>query len=226
MEFLGFEIICVKINMEQLRFWLIIVIVSSILAVTVLGCKQFKLSTDTSYITSIEQHRTQYKQDFKEHDGPLKTDEALALMNFYKPDPSYICTCKFVTLEDQPFVEFNTYAGKQKTYKNYGVAHCKVNGADVSLNLFQHGQYYNHPLYGKQLFVPFKDWTNGEETYGGGRYLDLSLDSVKGDILVIDFNKCYNPYCAYSDGYNCPIPPISNHLSVKVEAGEKMYHKE
>ena len=73
------------------------------------------------------------------------------------------------------------------------------------------------------LFVPFKDWTNGEESYGGGRYIDLKTGDITDGKITIDFNKCYNPWCAYSDGYNCPIPPVENHFELKIEAGEKMW---
>ena len=61
--------------------------------------------------------------------------------------------------------------------------------------------------------------TNGEETYGGGRYIDLTIP--KGDVLIIDFNKAYSPLCAYSYKYSCPIPPAENDLKLRIEAGVK-----
>lgn len=75
------------------------------------------------------------------------------------------------------------------------------------------------------LFIPFKDKTNGAATYGGGRYLELRMGEIIDNKVVIDFNKCYNPYCAYSEGFNCPIPPLENHLDIKIEVGEKMFAK-
>jgi uncharacterized protein (DUF1684 family) len=75
------------------------------------------------------------------------------------------------------------------------------------------------------LFIPFNDLTNYEETYGGGRYLDVSTTDIVNGKMVVDFNKSYNPYCAYSDGYNCPIPPDANKLQVTIKAGEKNYGK-
>jgi uncharacterized protein (DUF1684 family) len=82
------------------------------------------------------------------------------------------------------------------------------------------------PKYKNYLFVPFKDMTNGKETYGGGRYLDLETTDIQNDSVILDFNKAYNPYCAYSNGYSCPIPPKENHLAVSIEAGEKTFGKE
>ena len=84
--------------------------------------------------------------------------------------------------------------------------------------------------YQDYLFLPFKDLSNGNQTYGGGRYLDFR----QGDIhekageswLILDFNKCYNPYCAFSDGYNCPVPPQENHLPMAVDAGERQFKGE
>lgn len=80
--------------------------------------------------------------------------------------------------------------------------------------------------YADHLFIPFTDMTSGEESYENGRYIDLSIADVESGHFTIDFNKAYNPYCAYvSDLYNCPIPPKENHLSIKIKAGEMKYGK-
>ncbi len=70
-------------------------------------------------------------------------------------------------------------------------------------------------------FVPFKDLTNGTETYPAGRYLDIPV--TENDIITVDFNVAYNPYCAYSPYYSCPLPPMENHLKVRISTGEKNY---
>ena len=71
------------------------------------------------------------------------------------------------------------------------------------------------------LFIPYLDKTSGEVTYGGGRYLDVNAPSDNS--MLLDFNKSYNPYCAYTDGYTCPFPPKENRLKIAIEAGEKSY---
>ena len=80
------------------------------------------------------------------------------------------------------------------------------------------------------MFLPFKDFTNNEGTYGGGRYINLLDTDIKNEKIEIDLNKSYNPWCAYSDGFNCPIPPRENHIEIEVNAGEKnfkgMYKKQ
>ena len=79
-------------------------------------------------------------------------------------------------------------------------------------------EYKNH------LFLPFTDLSNGEKSYTGGRFIDLEIPN--SDVIVIDFNKAYNPYCAYSPDYSCPIPPAENHLNVNILAGVMKPKKE
>ena len=69
--------------------------------------------------------------------------------------------------------------------------------------------------------MPFVDATSGTETYGAGRYLEL--EALEDGTFLADFNLAYNPYCAYSEDYSCPIPPAENRISVPVRAGEKQY---
>ena len=75
------------------------------------------------------------------------------------------------------------------------------------------------------LFIPFMDATTGEETYESGRYFDFSINDIKENMLLVDFNKAYNPYCAYTAGYNCPVPPKENRINVAILAGEKKFLK-
>jgi uncharacterized protein (DUF1684 family) len=90
----------------------------------------------------------------------------------------------------------------------------------VSLPLYRSLRTDIAPKYQNLLFLPFKDHTSGKTSYGGGRYLDLPIPS--GNKLVIDFNKAYHPYCAYTTGYSCPVVPEDNYLDLAVEAGIKM----
>jgi uncharacterized protein (DUF1684 family) len=77
--------------------------------------------------------------------------------------------------------------------------------------------------YRDYLFLPFADLTNGEETYGGGRYLDLTIPT--GNTILLDFNKAYNPYCAYNPKYSCPLVPKQNRLDIPIIAGVKAFKK-
>jgi len=98
----------------------------------------------------------------------------------------------------------------------------RYKGKPYALAVFQNAKYVKDPAAANELFCPFTDGTTGKETYKSGRFLDLYRTPGSKDI-EIDFNKAYNPYCAYNHEYSCPIPPDENHLDFKVEAGEKTF---
>ena len=98
----------------------------------------------------------------------------------------------------------------------------RLQGRTFKLPVYQNVELSMQPEYVNYLFLPFTDRTNGAETYGGGRYVDLH--GPLGQRVTIDLNNAYNPYCAYSDRYSCPIPPTENHLDTEVRAGVKKYH--
>ena len=192
-----------------------------LLYMTCLSCQP---STSSQYIKELEQHRVDYKEKFKNNErAPLRTDEELSLMDFYKANQSYDLKCNFKRDDKQTPVVMSTYSGKKKDFIIYGTAGCQVNDSEFSLLIYQSAMARSNPLAAKHLFLPFKDFTNGEETYGGGRYMDVSIDDVEGSLINLDFNHSYNPWCAYSDGYNCPIPPVENHLQFEMKVGEKNY---
>lgn len=105
-------------------------------------------------------------------------------------------------------------------YVKYGEAYFELDGKELKLDIFQNIEASRIPLYRNSLFLPFNDLTNGVTTYGGGRYIDLTIP--KEDVICIDFNKAYNPYCAYNYKYSCPIPPEQNNLDVEINAGVKL----
>ena len=175
--------------------------------------------------TQILEHRSSYIQDFlNDPNGPLDSLETLQL-NFYEPDPTYSCSCDYVKLDKPRGFDMATYAGTVQSYLVYAEAKCKLGKTPFTLEIYKNTRHLSHPVYKHRGFIPFRDHTNGSETYGGGRYLDIALDSIK-EKIIIDFNKAYNPYCAYKDGYACPIPPIANHLDFAVAAGEMIYEKD
>lgn len=178
------------------------------------------------FAKDIAQHRKEYKAEFlKTPNSPLKKAD-LEYLRFYDPDSAYRLRAEFVaTRGSEPF-EMLTYSGKRKPYVKYGELRFELAGKKQTLNVYQSLDLRRMPQYRDYLFVPFKDLTNAQETYGGGRYLDFRVKDIEGSSCVLDLNKAYNPYCAYSEGYNCPIPPRENHLEVKVEAGEMNFGKE
>ena len=152
-------------------------------------------------------------EDFKDFKG----------LEFYPINEKFIVNAKFVrTPNEKPFLMPTTTA-RTPEYVKYGEAHFALDGKDFILNLFKNIQPIEEPGYEDYLFLPFTDLTSGDGSYGGGRYLDMRIPD--GDSLVIDFNKAYNPYCAYSSRFSCPIPPKENDLLIRIEAGVKDFKK-
>lgn len=202
--------------MRNLLLIAIIIIVSS--------CKTKTIIQEVNtYEIEIENHREEYKQDFlKDERSPLREAD-FEYMNFYPADKVYNCDCTFVSTPNAIPFEMSTVSGKTKIFTKYGVASCNISGKQAQVNIYSSKQTQAIPGYRDYLFIPFKDLTSGERTYGGGRYIDMRMGDIRDGSVTIDFNKCYNPWCMYSDGYNCPIPPIENHLEVSIEAGEMIW---
>ena len=110
-------------------------------------------------------------------------------------------------------VDLITSTGEQREYTHIGQVRFSVDAQEVVLQVYEDD-------YG--FFLPFLDATAVDETYGAGRYLEPH--ELRSDILYVDFNLAYNPYCAYNERWSCPLPTAANRLSVRIEAGEKKYH--
>ncbi|SKB70551.1 hypothetical protein SAMN05660477_00691 [Soonwooa buanensis] len=119
-----------------------------------------------------------------------------------------------------------TSSGKSKSFTEYGKAYFKLNGKDLVVTLYTNDALQTNPEYINHVFLPFGDLTNSNQTYGGGRYIDL--EKTDKNTIVIDFNKAYQPYCAYNAfDYSCPLIPTENILDVAIKAGVKyndVYH--
>jgi uncharacterized protein (DUF1684 family) len=179
--------------------------------------------SNNDYSAQLAKHREDYKASFIHYDeGPLDSTD-LKDLKFYTADINYVIECMFELTPESEVFDMQTYSGKLKPYRKYGILRFEINGEHLSLALYQSQKNLNHPVYKDYLFLPFKDETNGEETYGGGRYIDLKITEIQGDRVRIDFNKAYNPWCAYSSGYSCPIPPMENQLSISIPVGEKEF---
>lgn len=193
------------------------------LCVSLLSIKSF---AQTSFADQLAKHRETYKKDLLvSAGGPIKAEEDLTYVQFYAPDSTYYVTATVeLTPKAEPF-EMPTYNGKTRTHVSYAILSFVLKGKKQQLTLYRNLNMIRLPEYRDYLFLPFKDATSAKETYGGGRYMDLRKGDIQDGHVTLDFNKAYNPYCAYQEGYPCPIPPKHNLLSVAVEAGEKAYGK-
>ena len=176
-----------------------------------------------SYADSIVQYRKEYVKDLlADPRGPIKPAQAKGI-NFFAPDRSFCVWGTFTeTPGSVPFM-IETHSGKKKPFREYGTVTFSIHDTTLILHIYQSIDLIKDAAHKDDLFVPFNDETNYDETFGGGRYIDLSIKDIKNGQLLIDFNKCYNPYCAYADGYSCPLPPVENRLHIGIRAGEQLF---
>lgn len=176
-----------------------------------------------SYADGIANYRKHYIEDLlAEPRHPIQPSQVKDI-TFFRPDQKY---CVWATVKESPgSVPFlvPTHSGKYKPFREYGTLSFTINDTPFVLHAYQLMDLVNDAAHKDDLFIPFKDMTNYETTYGGGRYIDLSIRDIQDGRLLLDFNKCYNPYCAYSDGFSCPIPPRENYLQIEINAGEKEF---
>ena len=162
--------------------------------------------------TTLLQHRQAKDEYFAtDHGSPLDHARRPTFdgLRYYDPNPDLVFTVP-VEPGDGAEVRVATSDGAEKVYRRLGRIAFDVAGQSAELTLYSTG----HP----GLFIPVRDSTSGKATYGAGRYLDVEPN---GDgTVTIDFNYAYNPYCTYSEGYSCPLPPGENWLNVPIEAGE------
>ena len=183
----------------------------------------FGQTDGTDFASQIAKHRAEYKQDFlKSERSPLDSAD-LQNLRFFEADEKYRVACTFQRTPDEKPFDLPTSGGITKPFVKYGVLTFHLDGQTLQLAVYQNLALQKIPAYAQLLFLPFRDATNGETTYGGGRYIDLSIAEVEVEAPILDFNKCYNPWCHYSDGYTCPIPPSENTLEVEIQAGERIW---
>ncbi|QNN40192.1 DUF1684 domain-containing protein [Pedobacter roseus] len=176
-----------------------------------------------SYADQIAKHREVYKEDFiKDNRSPLKKGD-LQNLHFYEADSAYKVSAEVELLKNEKVFKMPTFDGSSSDYYRYAHINFSLNGKAIQMTLYRSISLSTNPVYKDHLFLPFTDETNNKETYGGGRYIDLDAKEINNNHIEIDFNKAYNPYCAYSDGYRCPVPPEENDLQLAVKAGEKLY---
>ncbi|MGB0136903.1 MAG: DUF1684 domain-containing protein [Flavobacteriales bacterium] len=183
-------------------------------------------SWSQDHTAAIRHHQDSLNTKFANPETSPLTEEAVKTfeaLEFYHIDQAYRVEARFEPYENPETVFFATTTDRQPEYKVYAKLTFTLAGQEHTLNIYQNVRLSQMPQYRDYLFLPFNDLTNGEGSYGGGRYLDLRMP--KGNTIVLDFNKCYNPYCAYNHKYSCPIPPDGQYVPVAIEAGVKAPEK-
>jgi len=193
-----------------------------LLLTSIISCSQ-----GTKSISYEEEIKTfQYDLNVKFSDKkttPLSKNDFknFSSLNFFPIDSSYRIKASFTRIPNAIAFEMPTTTDRKSIEVKYGEATFNLDGKTITLSIYQTPELSLKPEYSNYLFLPFMDKTNGKQSYGGGRYLDLEIPS--GDTIILDFNKAYNPYCAYNIEYSCPIPPKENHIKMNISAGVKAF---
>jgi len=176
-----------------------------------------------NYQEQIDLYRSEIRSKFeKDTFGPLRK-ENLGYLDYYPANENFVVQAEVDILFGEKAFRMPTYDGTSNEYKRYALLQFEILGKKHALIAYQSAAIFQSPQYKDYLFLPFIDATNGNETYAGGRYIELDASKVVNGKITIDFNKAYNPYCAYSSGYRCPQPPAENILGTQIIAGEKAY---
>lgn len=147
-------------------------------------------------------------------------------LDFFPIDSTFIVTAKLVKIINGPTFEMATTTTRKPLYKEYGIASFSLKGKDLELTIYQSQDKERDEKYKDYLFLPFTDNTSSNESYGGGRYMDvMTTDEMPDGTIVLNFNNTYNPYCAYNEKFSCPLTPSKNHLNIEIKAGIKVFKK-
>ncbi|WP_336066170.1 DUF1684 domain-containing protein [Mesoflavibacter sp. CH_XMU1404-2] len=189
-------------------------------AITMLSCAQ-----DKQPILGETEWQKEMNAEYKDAStSPLKEKDRsdFKSLDFFKFDSTYVVTATLKRTPNTEWFKMKTTTSRESEERIFGILTFQLKGKSFSLNVYQGKELMKDEDYKDYLFLPFIDNTNGDTTYGGGRYIDLRIP--EGDTIEIDFNKAYNPYCAYNERYSCPIVPRENYLDTNIEAGVKKFH--
>jgi len=195
-----------------------LIIILSIFALSSLSAQEAD-----DYLVKLNIHRAEADKEFGDSSTsilPLEMVLNFKHLNYFKPTPAYNVMADFNKEIGKEFY-MTTSAGKKKKFRQYGILSFEIEGKSFTLPIYQNIKLMENEKYKDYIFIPFTDLTNGKDTYGGGRYIEAKKPT--GNTYNLDFNYSFNPYCHYTTGYNCPIPPKENFLDIRIEAGEKVF---
>ncbi len=206
-----------QINNKKYSTYIMFAVAALFLLLIILQTRQ---TSESPYIKGLQTTRADKDAQFKQaKDSPIPEANRAAFqgLTYFEPNIQYIVDAKFVAAEGKDTLSLMTTSGAERKMIVAGSFQFSLQGLNHRLIAYR----YLDPSV-KELFIPFKDLTSGAETYGGGRYMDLEVDLNSLAEIRLDFNKAYNPYCVYNEGFICPIPPKENNLLIEIRAGEKM----
>jgi len=192
-----------------------------LLMVVTIGCSQQKKPLIGE--TKFQKEKNAFFKDASTSPLKDKDRENFESLDFFEYDSTFLVIADLRRTPNTEFFNMKTTTDRMSKERIYGVLTFNINDETYNLNVYQGEENMQTEGFEDYLFLPFLDTTNGDSSYGGGRYIDLRIP--EGDSMEIDFNSAYNPYCVYNEKYSCPIVPRVNYLSIKIEAGVKNYVK-
>lgn len=176
---------------------------------------------DTAFLEGLRAFRA--NADFRFRDrilSPLTEADRLTFegLEYFEPAPELVLPARLVPARDSSTFAMPTFDGLTLSYSHYATVTTSIGGRAVRLEVFRREV---ESVVRDILLIPFRDATNGDETYPGGRYIEIDLPAPEP--FVLDFNRAVNPLCAYDSRYACPIPPPENRLDFPIRAGEKRF---
>jgi uncharacterized protein (DUF1684 family) len=198
---------------------------SVFIAVIMVGCSQPERETARPFSSignPVLRERMEKDREFRTgRNSPISGEDRANFhgLSYFELNPNLRFRVKLNRYPAPQTVRLGTNTGEIRSALRYGYFEFRVDGRDCRLQVYRIEDVPSGG--GPNLFIPFRDATSGKETYGAGRYIDLQ-ENTSG-YYDLDFNRAYNPYCAYAKGFSCPVPPAENTLTVPIRAGEMKY---
>ncbi len=209
---------------RQKRILIFLTGVLIFLTLVILGCSETRTSVDGISLLQdpLLQERMAKDAAFKsDNNSPIPPQDRPRFqgLSYYPINPRLKFSVRLHRYASPEQIRLATNTGEIRSGLRYGYFDFQLDDQACRLQVYRLDDI-SEPG-GAYLFIPFRDSTSALETYSAGRYIDLK-ENTSG-IYDLDFNRAYNPYCAYNTKFSCPLPPGENTLSVSIRAGEKNY---
>lgn len=205
-----------------MKFSKIIIAIGVILLGVIIVYSVSSGSGDEEYLKAILEERREKNEFMKNSESSpfVEGKSSFDSLKYFDPNPKYKVVADLEPVKNKKVWVLTTSTGEENRYLDYAWVEFALDETKNRLLILE--VMDSGPTRGT-LFLAFADGTSTKETYGAGRYLDIK--KIPGATsITLDFNKAYNPYCAYVDNFSCPLPPKENIIGVRIEAGEKSYH--
>jgi hypothetical protein len=187
---------------------------AALVAMAGAACRQAP-PDDTDYVGALTAARADKDAAFRRQPGepvPPACMNGFLPLDYFPIDPAYNVPAIIKPTPREELLQVVTSTGTIEDARRLGQLEFTLQGRPFTLTAFSSAD-------ASSMWVPFKDATNGVETYKAGRYLDITRNAT--GVYELDFNRAYNPFCYFNAEYICPIPPAENTLDIRIEAGEQ-----